>query len=237
MSAAAVGERRTELDRALSVVRERIARACAAADRDPGEVTLIAVTKFFPATDVDLLVELGVRHIGENRHQEARDKVAQLRNRDELTIHFIGQLQTNKAAGVAEYADVVHSVDRLRLVHALDRGAHHAGRRVGVLVEVALGEEQGRGGVAPAEAPLVADGVAAAEQLDLHGVMGVAPLGGDPAAAFNLLEEVARGIRTAHPGASWISAGMSGDLEEAVAHGATHLRVGSAILGSRPSHR
>jgi pyridoxal phosphate enzyme (YggS family) len=237
MSAAAVGERRTELERGLSVVRERIVRACATADRDPGEVTLIAVTKFFPATDVDLLVELGVRHIGENRHQEARDKVAQLRNRDEVTLHFIGQLQTNKAAGVAEYADVVHSVDRLRLVDALDRGAHRVGRRVGVLVEVALGGEQGRGGVVPAEAPLVADAVAAAEQLDLRGVMGVAPLGGDPATAFTRLAEVARGIRTSHPGASWLSAGMSGDLEEAVAHGATHLRVGSAILGSRPSHR
>jgi pyridoxal phosphate enzyme (YggS family) len=237
MSATALGKRRAELDSALSVVRERIARACAAADRDPGGVTLIAVTKFFPATDVDLLVELGVHHIGENRHQEARDKVAQLRNRDELTIHFIGQLQTNKAAGVAEYADVVHSVDRLRLVDALDRGAHRVGRRLGALVEVALGKEQGRGGVVPAEAPLVADAVAAAEQLDLRGVMGVAPLGGDPAAAFTRLAEVARGIRTAHPAASWLSAGMSGDLEEAVAHGATHLRVGSAILGSRPSHR
>jgi PLP dependent protein len=237
MSAAALGERRAELESGLSVVRERIARACAAADRDPGGVALVAVTKFFPATDVDLLVELGVRHIGENRHQEARDKVARLRNRDELTIHFIGQLQTNKAAGVAEYADVVHSVDRLRLVDALDRGARRAGRRVGALVEVALGEEQGRGGVVPAEAPLVADAVAATEQLDLRGVMGVAPLGADPSAAFTQLAEVARGIRTAHPGASWLSAGMSGDLEEAVAHGATHLRVGSAILGSRPSHR
>jgi PLP dependent protein len=149
MSAAALGERRAELESGLSVVRERIARACAAADRDPGGVTLVAVTKFFPATDVDLLVELGVRHIGENRHQEARDKVAQLRNRDELTIHFIGQLQTNKAAGVAEYADVVHSVDRLRLVDALDRGARRAGRRVGALVEVAPGGGGTRRGAGP----------------------------------------------------------------------------------------
>jgi pyridoxal phosphate enzyme (YggS family) len=233
----ALGGRRAQLDRGLLVVRERIARACEAADRDPAEVTLIAVTKFFPATDVDLLVDLGVHHIGENRHQEARDKIAHLRNRDELTIHFIGQLQTNKAAGVAEYADVVHSVDRLRVVDALVRGAHRAGRRLGTLVEVALDEEQGRGGVVAAEAPLVADAVAAAEQLELRGVMGVAPLGGDPAPAFTRLAEVARGIRAVHPEASWLSAGMSGDLEEAVAHGATHLRVGSAILGSRPSHR
>jgi pyridoxal phosphate enzyme (YggS family) len=237
MSTTALAERRAELERGVFGVRERIARACDAVSRDPGEITLVAVTKFFPATDVDLLADLGVRHIGENRHQEARDKVRQLRNRGELTIHFIGQLQTNKAPGVAEYADVVHSVDRLRLVDALDRGAHRVGRQLGALVEVALDRDQGRGGVDPAEAPLVADAVAAAEQLQLRGVMGVAPLGADPAPAFTRLAEVARGIRATHPEASWLSAGMSGDLEAAVAHGATHLRVGSAILGSRPSHR
>jgi len=236
MSGDALAVRRSELERGLSGVHERIERACDAAGRDPADVTLIAVTKFFPASDVDLLVDLGVRDIGENRHQEARDKVARLHTRGELTVHFIGQLQTNKAAGVAEYADVVHSVDRLRLVEALDRGAHRAGRQLGALVEVALDEEQGRGGVAPAEAPLVADGIAAAAHLDLRGVMAVAPLGGDPAPAFARLAEVARGIRASHPGARWLSAGMSGDLEAAVAHGATHLRVGSAILGSRPSH-
>jgi len=229
--------RRAELEQGLARVRERIERACEAAGRDPEALTLVAVTKFFPASDVDLLVDLGITDIGENRHQEAVEKVAQLRGRERLTVHFIGQLQTNKAAAVAQYADVVHSVDRLRLADALDRGARRAGRRIGALVEVALDGGEGRGGASPADAPLVADAIAASEQLDLRGVMAVAPLGGDPAPAFARLEVVARGIRQAHPEAGWVSAGMSGDLEGAIAHGATHLRVGSAILGSRPSHR
>jgi pyridoxal phosphate enzyme (YggS family) len=234
--------RQEELAAGLAAVRDRVARACAGSGRDPGEVELVAVTKFFPASDADLLAELGVRHIGENRHQEAVEKVAQLRHRDQLTVHFIGQLQTNKAASVAEYADVVQSVDRLRLVDALQKGAHRAGRRLGVLVQVSLDEgdvdqHAGRAGAPPAEAPLVADAVAQAPDLDLLGVMAVAPLGADPAPAFARLREVAHGIRAAHPGATWVSAGMSADLEEAIAHGATHLRVGSAILGSRPSLR
>jgi pyridoxal phosphate enzyme (YggS family) len=231
--------RRDELAAGLAGVRERIERACAAAGRNPADVELVAVTKFFPATDADLLAELGVRHVGENRHQEAVEKVARLRHRDLLTVHFIGQLQTNKAAAVAEYADVVQSVDRLRLVEALQKGAHRAGRRLGVLVQVSLdeGEHEGRAGALPEEAPLVADAIAQAPDLDLLGVMAVAPLGADPAPAFGRLREVADGIRATHPRATWVSAGMSADLEAAIAHGATHLRVGSAILGSRPSLR
>jgi hypothetical protein len=229
--------RRDQLAEGLASVHQRIERACAAAGRAPDEVELIAVTKFFPAADVDLLAELGVRHIGENRHQEAAEKVAGLRHRDQLTVHFIGQLQTNKASAVARYADVVQSVDRPKLVDALQRGAHSAGRRLGVLVQVALDHEVGRAGVAPEEALLLAGQVAQATDLDLLGVMAVAPLGGDPDAAFARLHDVARGIRQAHPAARWVSAGMSADLESAIAHGATHLRVGSAILGSRPPLR
>ncbi len=230
-------ERRDELALGLARVRGRIERACAAAGREPAGVHLIAVTKFFPASDVDLLAQLGVRAIGENRHQEAAAKVAELRHRDELEVHFIGQLQTNKAGAVAQYADVVQSVDRLRLVDALAVGAHRAGRRLSVLVQVALDGSQGRGGAAPHDVPVIADAVAAADVLTLRGVMAVAPLGGDPAAAFAHLAEVAHGIRQDHPEATWVSAGMSADLEQAVAHGATHLRVGSAILGSRPGLR
>ena len=234
--------RRDELAAGLAAVRERIERACAESGRSPDELELVAVTKFFPASDADLLAELGVRHIGENRHQEAADKVAALRHRDQLTVHFIGQLQTNKAAAVATYADVVQSVDRLRLVEALQKGAHRAGRRLGALVQVSLdeadaGQHEGRAGAAPEDVPLLADAVAQAPDLDLLGVMAVAPLGGDPAPAFARLREVARGIQQDHPNATWVSAGMSGDLEAAIAHGATHLRVGSAILGSRPSLR
>lgn len=231
--------RRDDLAAGLAGVRGRVERACAAAGRSPDDVELVAVTKFFPATDADLLAELGVRHVGENRHQEAVEKVALLRHRDLLTVHFIGQLQTNKAAAVAEYADVVQSVDRLRLVEALQKGAHRAGRRLGVLVQVSLdeGDHEGRAGARPEDAPLVADAVAQAPDLDLLGVMAVAPLGADPAPAFGRLREVADGIRATHPLATWVSAGMSADLEAAIAHGATHLRVGSAILGSRPSLR
>jgi PLP dependent protein len=229
--------RREELAAGLQDVHDRVERACAAAGRRPEEVELVAVTKFFPASDIDLLVDLGVRHIGENRHQEAAAKMLEVQRRADLTLHFIGQLQSNKAGAVARYADVVQSVDRPRLVDALQRGAHAAGRRLGVLVQVALDHESGRAGVAPAEARLLADQVGQSPDLDLLGVMAVAPLGGDPDAAFALLREVARGIQQDHPQARWVSAGMSADLEAAITHGATHLRVGSAILGSRPPLR
>jgi PLP dependent protein len=238
--------RREELAAGLAAVRSRIAAACADAGRDPAEVTLIVVTKYFPASDVLLLHDLGVRHFGENRDQEAGEKFAEVRVAiggagGDLVLHFIGQLQTNKAGHVAAYADVVQSVDRARLVAALDRGAHAANRRLDVLLQVDLdtgaaeGAASGRGGLRPEQVDDLADAVAASDLLRLRGVMAVAPLGADPDAAFARLREVADGIRRRHPGADWISAGMSGDLEAAVRHGATHLRVGTAILGSRPS--
>jgi len=230
-------DRRAELQSGLATVRERIARACDAAGRDPAEITLVAVTKFFPASDIELLQALGIRDIGENRDQEAADKVGQLGDRAGLTVHFIGQLQSNKAGSVVRYADVVQSVDRAKLLTALDRAASRVGARPAVLVQVSLDDEHGRGGVAPELAPDLAVAVAQSANLELRGVMAVAPLGADPAPAFARLRDVARGIQQAHPSATWISAGMSGDLEQAIAHGATHLRVGSAILGSRQSHR
>ena len=232
----AAASRRDEIAARLGEVHARIRSAMAAAGRTD-EPALVVVTKFFPATDVDLLADLGVTAVGENRDQEAAAKCAQLAHRDRLTVHFIGQLQSNKAASVARYADVVQSVDRAKVVRALDRGALQAGRRLEVTVQVNLDQVQGRGGVTPREAGSLADLVAGSEALTLRGVMAVAPLGGDPRAAFARLREVADGIRADHPGATWVSAGMSGDLEAAVAEGATHLRVGSAILGSRESHR
>ncbi len=234
--APATPPRRDELADRLDEVQARISRALAAAGRTD-EPALVVVTKFFPASDVDLLAELGVTAIGENRDQEAAAKCAEIVHRDRLAVHFIGQLQSNKAGSVAHYADVVQSVDRAKVVRALDRGAEQAGRRLEVTVQVNLDEAQGRGGVAPGEVRALADLVAAAGSLTLRGVMAVAPLGGDPRAAFARLREVADGIRSDHPDATWVSAGMSGDLEAAVAEGATHLRVGSAILGSRESHR
>lgn len=242
-------DRRAELATGLAAVRTRIARACRDVGRDPTQVTLVAVTKFFPASDVRLLAQLGVTDMGENRDQEAGPKYTDVR-RDTpgLTLHFIGQLQTNKARSVAAYADVVQTVDRPKLARALDRAAQATGRRLRVLVQVNL-DEAGmpptapsadgphRGGIAPQQAADLAQVVADCPLLDLAGVMGVAPLGGDPDAAFARLAAVADGIRDRHPGATWLSAGMSGDLEAALRHGATHLRVGTAILGTRPRLR
>ncbi|GAA4123775.1 YggS family pyridoxal phosphate-dependent enzyme [Knoellia locipacati] len=227
--------RRDELAGRLREVRARMDTAAKAAGRDADDLELVVVTKYFPASDVDHLVDLGVRHIGENKDQEAAAKVAELARRDDVTVHFIGQLQSNKAGHVAGYADVVQSVDRPKIVTALDRGAERHGRRLDVLLQVALDGADGRGGAAPDEVPALADLVAGAPSLRLRGIMAVAPLDGDPRRAFARLREVADGIRAGHPDATWISAGMSGDLEDAVAEGATHLRVGTAILGSRPS--
>ncbi|WP_446664181.1 YggS family pyridoxal phosphate-dependent enzyme [Flexivirga sp. B27] len=232
-------ERRDALAANLAQVHERIDRACAAAGRDRDEVTLIAVTKFFPVSDVEHLAALGVTDMGENRDQEAGAKFAEIpaQIREQLTVHFIGQLQSNKASHVVGYADVVQSVDRAKIARALDRAALAQERTLDVLVQVDLSGATGRGGVAPAEARALADRVAEAEALRLRGVMAVAPLGADPAEAFARLAEVAGAIRADHPEADQLSAGMSGDLEQAVAAGATHLRVGSAILGSRPTAR
>jgi PLP dependent protein len=234
------GQRGAEIAASLAAVRARIGAACQAAGRPAGAVTLIAITKTFPATDIRILSSLGVRDVGENRDQEAAPKAAEVADlRDQLTWHFVGQLQTNKAASVARYADVVHSVDRLRLVTALGAAARKAGRPLRCLVQVSLDDEPGRGG-APADQVLaIADAVASQAGLELGGLMAVAPLAaesvpGGPLAAFGRLAEMAALVRAQHPEAVMISAGMSGDLEEAIAAGATHVRVGTALLGGRP---
>jgi len=231
--------RRDELAGSLRRVQERIGAACQAAGRPRGDVELIVVTKFFPASDIELLCELGVTDIGENRDQEASAKIAALpaEVRRRLQVHFIGQLQSNKAVSLASYVDTVHSVDRAKLVRALDRAASSSGRELGALIQVSLAGDSagaGRGGIPPEGVRALADSLAAAQHLRLRGVMAVAPLGVDPSEAFAQLATVAAGVRADHPGATWISAGMSADLEAAVANGATHLRVGSAILGLRP---
>jgi pyridoxal phosphate enzyme (YggS family) len=216
----------------LAAVRERVTKACAAAGRSADEVTVVAVTKTFPAADVRLLAELGVRDIAENRDQEASEKVAECRDL-QVTWHFVGQLQTNKVRSVLSYADVVHSVDRVRLVTALSKEAERAGRSPRCLIQVALDEREGRGGVRPAGVLELADAIAGAPGLELGGVMAVAPLGVEPAPAFEQLAQIAASLRNAHPSATMVSAGMSGDMEQAIAHGATHVRVGTALLGGR----
>ena len=215
----------------LQAVDARIADAARAAGRDPSELTRIVITKFHPASLVRDLAELGVSDFGENRHQEAMAKAAELEALP-ITWHFVGQLQSNKARQVRRYARVIHSVDRESLVAAL---AVDDGTTVDCLIEVDLSGEPGRGGVAVADAAALADRVAESAGLRLRGVMAVAPLGAEPRAAFARLRAVSDGIRKSHPDAVAISAGMSGDFAEAILEGATHLRIGTAITGKRPT--
>ncbi|HEX8759777.1 MAG TPA: YggS family pyridoxal phosphate-dependent enzyme [Pseudonocardiaceae bacterium] len=235
--------RRNALAAAVARVRERIAAACAAANRDPAGVRLLAVTKTYPAADVALLADLGVCDIAEARDQEAVPKVAELtalRPQAAVRWHMVGRLQRNKTRSVARWARQVQSVDSARLVDALDRAsgaAQGAGERdgaVGVLVQVSLDGDPVRGGCPLPELEALADRVAAASGLRLEGVMGIAPLDIPAEIAFAELAVAAQRLRRAHPGAVELSAGMSGDLEQAIARGSTCVRVGTALLGDRP---
>jgi pyridoxal phosphate enzyme (YggS family) len=229
------GQRRAELSASLDAVHRRIEMATTAAGRTAGSVGLVVVTKFFPASDVRLLAGLGVMDVGENRHQEAETKAAECAELA-LVWHFIGGLQTNKAAAVARYAGVVESVDRPELLPRLARGAAGRGRLLDVLLQVSLDPPGAghRSGVAPGELLALAERTVATEGLRLRGLMAVAPLGEDPASAFARLASVRASFLREHPDAGVLSAGMSGDLEQAISAGATHVRVGSAVLGSRP---
>jgi pyridoxal phosphate enzyme (YggS family) len=234
-------DRRSQLAASLTEVRERIARACAAVGRETGSVTLVAVTKTYPASDVELLAGLGVTDVGENRDQEASAKADLVRSAGvSLRWHYVGQLQRNKAKSVIRYADVVESVDSLRLAAALDDAARrHRETPLDVLVQVSIDGDPARGGAAAdTEDPerdlwRVADAVDKAEGLRLGGVMAVAPLGWDPDRAFATLAALAGRLTADHPTATAVSAGMSGDLEQAVRHGATHVRIGTSLLGMR----
>lgn len=230
--------RRDEIEQNLSAVDSRIEAACAAAGRKRDEVTLIVVTKTFPSDDVRILADLGVTDVGENRAQEASAKVRELSDRRELHWHFIGQLQTNKAKSVGDWARSVHSVNSERLVNALSKAVAGAGSadNLTCLVQVNLDPQApaGRGGVQPEDVRVLADLIASTPGLELRGLMAVAPLGVDPRGPFERLQQHAVQLRQNNPEATWISAGMSGDLEAAIAFGATHLRVGGAVLGNRP---
>ncbi len=201
---------------------------------------LVVVTKTRPVRDIRILADLGVRDVGESRHQEAEPKVEDATGLD-LRWHFVGQVQSNKAAAIARYADVVHSVQTGKVVDRLSSGAVECGRTIGCFIQVKLDDTDTpaqaravRGGVDLPEMMRVADAIWSAPPLSLLGVMGIAPLGADPRAAFELLAEHSRRLRAEHPGAAAISAGMSGDFEAAVEAGATHVRVGAVILGRRP---
>jgi hypothetical protein len=240
--------RHAELAGNLAAMQARVAAACAAAGRDASEITLIAVTKTWPAADVVALTELGQADFGENRDQEAASKAAEVAEAamGPVRWHFIGQLQTNKAHSVVRYASVVHSVDRVRLVRALGSASRAATATAATaattaiaaapltcLVQVSLDGDPTRGGALVSQLPEIAAAIEAEQGLALGGVMAVAPLGVPPEAAFASLPAISDTAREISPAATIISAGMSGDLEAAVRNGATHLRIGTALLGNR----
>jgi pyridoxal phosphate enzyme (YggS family) len=228
----------SSLEIRLRDIQNQVDSAARSANRDPRDVTLIVVTKFHPASLVRELYDLGVRDVGENRHQEASLKAQECADLD-LTWHFIGQLQSNKARAALDYADVIHSVDRPSLVAALTRAwldsAEQEPRNpVDCFLQLNLTDDPGRGGVQQANLLDMAQSVLQSPALNLLGVMSVAPLEEDPARAFDAVADASELLRTIAPEATYISAGMSQDFAQAIAIGATHLRIGTAITGNRP---
>jgi len=230
-----MSNRLSEIQSNLEIIQARIESACTVAGRDISEITLIAVTKTYPAGDVDLLKQLGIENVGENRDQEA--SVKKLEVKSEFKWHFIGQLQSNKAKSVVNYADLIHSVDRWSLAKEIQKSAQGIDKMQQVLIQVDLdqsGPDPTRGGIWPAELRELAQLINQASHLELKGLMSVAPLGEKPELAFARLKEIRVDFLKENPGAQILSAGMSDDLESAILHGATHLRIGSALLGERP---
>ncbi len=226
--------RTEELADNLKQINERIAQACQNSGRSDSEVTLIAVTKTYPPLDVDLLASLGVKNVGENKDQEAREK--HLAVKSQLNWHFVGQLQTNKVKSVVNYADYIHSVDRIRLATEIDKWSAKVSKKMKIFIQVDLGgDDPNRGGVVGEQLFELAAAVTALANLNLVGLMAVAPLGQAPTAAFERLSQIRGEFVKNYPQASQLSAGMSEDFEEAISFGATHLRIGSLLLGVRPS--
>ncbi|OBH82263.1 YggS family pyridoxal phosphate enzyme [Mycobacterium scrofulaceum] len=242
-------DRETELTHALAAVRSRLAAAAEAAGRNVGEIELLPITKFFPATDVATLSRLGCRAVGESRDQEASAKVSEVTkllsraDAPAMRWHMVGHIQRNKARSVARWAHTAHSVDSSHLVSALDRGVSAAlaeGRRADpmrIYVQISLDGDDSRGGV-DISAPGAVDQLCAqaeeSKHLELAGLMAIPPLGSDPEAAFGRLRTEHLRVLESHPNAVGLSAGMSDDFEIAVKHGSTCVRVGTALLGPRP---
>ncbi len=232
-----------ELAARLAAVRSEISDAARAANRSADELTLIVVTKFHPARLVRDLVDLGVSDVGENRHQEAWEKARELTDCP-VTWHFIGQLQSNKASAALEYADVIHSLDRMSLVTALDKAWQrrretedglYSSAPIECFVQVNLTEDPHRGGVPEAQLEQFFTDLVGREAFSPLGIMAVAPLDEHPDDAFQRVAQMSSLVRGVLPEARFISAGMSHDFVSAIAHGATHLRIGTAITGNRPS--
>ena len=218
-----------DLEARLASVTAEVAQAARDAGRNPAEITTIVVTKFHPAALVRELADLGVRDFGESRHQEAQPKIAELADLA-ATWHFIGQVQSKKARQVRSYVDVIHSVDRPSLVDAL------AGGPLDVFIQVNLTDDPARGGAQPDDLASLAERVASTEGLKVRGLMAVAPLDSEPRREFARVRTLSERLRAAHPEASGLSMGMSGDFREAILEGATHLRIGTAITGNRLLH-
>ena len=223
-----MNDRKLEISQNLQEVRERINRAAVQAGRNPSEIKLVVVTKTFPVSDIEILRDLGETNFGENRDQEASPKAAEIA----ATWHFQGQIQSNKIKSISQWADVIHSISSAREILKFAESP----RRHQIFLQVSLDGEVGRGGASPTELPQLANLVNQSNNLELMGLMAVGPLGIDPDIAFAELAQINQGFIEKFPTAKYLSAGMSGDFEAAIKHGATHIRVGSSILGSRSPH-
>ena len=219
-------DRRSEITSNLQVVRDEISKAVINAGRSLDEITLIAVTKTFPASDVEILRDLGVTHFGENRDADAAPKAAAVAG----TWHFQGQIQSNKLKSITSWAHVIHSLDEIRHFEVIEKSAPHP---LEIFCQVSLDGSEGRGGVSEQKLYELAQAIEKSATHSLQGLMAVAPLGVDPADAFSKLSAIHKAFMADFPKANKLSAGMSGDYKEAIAHGATHIRIGSSILGSR----
>ena len=219
-------DRRSEITSNLQVVRDEISKAVINAGRSLDEITLIAVTKTFPASDVEILRDLGVTHFGENRDADAAPKADAVAG----TWHFQGQIQSNKLKSITTWANVIHSLDEIRHFEVIEKSAPHP---LDIFCQVSLDGSEGRGGVSEQKLYELAQAIEKSATHRLLGLMAVAPLGVDPSAAFSKLSAIHKAFMADFPKANKLSAGMSGDYKEAIAHGATHIRIGSSILGSR----
>jgi len=219
-------DRRSEITSNLQAVRDEISKAVASAGRSLDEITLIAVTKTFPVSDVEILRDLGITHFGENRDSDAAPKASTVAG----TWHFQGQIQSNKLKSITTWANVIHSLDEIRHFEVIEKSAPHP---LDIFCQVSLDGSEGRGGVSEQKLYELAQAIEKSATHRLQGLMAVAPLGVDPSAAFSKLSAIHKAFMADFPKANKLSAGMSGDYKEAIAHGATHIRIGSSILGSR----
>lgn len=209
--------RRDELATNLEAVKARI--------KNP-DVTLIVVTKTYPVSDVQILHELGVRDFGENRNEEGLEKSVAVDGR----WHYQGEIQSRKLRDIAAWADVVHSLDNASHISKLSNAAT---KPLDIFLQLSLDGDPARGGAVESGLPALADIALASSNLHLAGLMCVPPVAADPRTAFTEIAEIHRRFVSNYPDATALSAGMSGDFEIAIDCGATHIRVGSSILGSR----